>query len=85
MIDQSAFELCASQLSATPCPDCGATHEVSLRFDDRGVMLWSVDEAARGCVGFKELVSNRLSRCTAREQNRYAEFRLRRALGDPSL
>ena len=85
MIDQTSFELCASQLSATPCPDCGGTHEVAVRFDDRGVASWSVADSAQGCLGFRDLVNNRLSRCASRETNRNAELILRRALGDPSL
>ena len=85
MIDQPAFVLCASQLSYTVCPDCGGTHGVSVKFDDRGVVVWSVDESGQSCEGFKDLVNKRLSRCNSREQKRKAEFLLRRALGDPSL
>lgn len=85
MIDQYAFELCASQLSSVVCPDCGATHEVSVRFDDRGVVFWSVDDSAHNCDGFKDLVNTRLSRCNSLETKRKSEILLRRFLGDPSL
>ena len=83
MINQSAFELCAAQLSGTVCPDCGGFHEVSLRFDNRGVAFFSVDESGKSCEGFKRMVINRFSTCTNRDPK--AELMLRRFLGDPSL
>ena len=85
MIDQTAFELCAAQLAGVVCPDCGGTHGVSVKFDDRGVVVWSVDESGQSSEGFKDLVNKRLSMCNSREQKRKAVFLLRRALGDPSL
>lgn len=85
MIDQMAFELCAAQLSGTECPDCGGTHVVSVKFDDRGVVAWSVDESGKECRGFKDLVNARLTNCVSREEKEKAVFRLRRMLGDPWL
>ncbi len=52
MINQSAFELCALQLSGETCPDCGGKHEVSVKFDARGVVSWSVDASGKSCEGF---------------------------------
>lgn len=79
------FVFCAAQLSGTVCPDCGGMHEVSVRFDDRCLLTFSVDDSAQSCAGFHDLVASRLSSCRNREQKRKAEWLLRRALGDPSL
>lgn len=83
MINQSAFELCALQLSGETCPDCGGKHEVSVKFDARGVVSWSVDASGKSCEGFNRHVSERFANCTRRDPN--AALLLRRFLGDPSL
>ncbi len=85
MINQTFYELEASKLSSVTCPDCGKTHEVKLRCDDRGAFFYSLDEAGSNCEGFKELVRSRLANVQSREKKERAELLLRRSLGDPSL
>lgn len=82
MINQSAFELAAVQLSTVECPDCGRQHEVSVEAFESGVVSFSAP-SAYNCPGFNRMVNDRLRTCNNLDPK--AELLLRRFLGDPLL